>query len=141
MWLLGLSLSSLSFIGSGCDSIEIKDKVTCSVSGSLARGATCTHTLTGDISYKSFEEYLDWLEAKPERPDPSHPGALLPAHGAALAMSSKDWGEFKTELEIACRLLKNRCSYEMKQAIVNLEKILQNQSSFQPPTSSIDPPQ
>lgn len=119
--LLLLSLSSLSFTASSCQSIQISDKEVCSVTGKLSAGGTCTHTLSDEIHYKTFEQYIDWLSAKPERPDPDHEGQKLPPHGAALCMSANDWAAMKTELETACRLLGKNCSWAMKQTIAKLD--------------------
>lgn len=72
---------------------------------------------------------VDFLEAQPARTCVPVPGlpvcadkqegaqAALPARGAAIVMSSDDWGAMKTELETACRQLGKQCSYAVRRAL------------------------
>ena len=46
----------------------------------------------------------------------------LPERGAAIVMSSDDWGVMATELETACRLLKKVCSYQTMRAIIKMKE-------------------
>ncbi len=115
-----LWLSSLILAASGC--VTVSNTRVCSVAGQAQYGAICAETLTSKTYDLTFDQLIDMLEAQPERPDPDHPGQVLPAHGAAIIQSSEDWGKNKTALEEACRELGARCSYEVKQAIVNLNR-------------------
>lgn len=96
-------------ISSACATVH--DHRTCSVAGILSAGGICSHTLTSQTEDMTEDEFLDFLEAMPERPDPNHPGKTLPAHAAAIVMSADDWNEMKTELEQACRELGSHCNY------------------------------
>ncbi len=104
--------------------ITIKDARLCSVAGVTSAGAICAHTnndLTEDLT---LAELLDMLEAQPERECVPVKGMnvckeiqigdkiKLPARGAALIISSEDWAEKKTEMEITCRKMGNKCKYE-----------------------------
>jgi len=81
----------------------------------------------------TFNEFLDFLEAQPERdcvPVPSMNVCAddqtqgvrshLPARGAAIVMSADDWGRKKTELGQACREMGASCSYSMRAAILGM---------------------
>lgn len=58
----------------------------------------------------TLEEYIEFLEAQPETPE-------HPAKAAAVCMSAIDFGNMKTELETACRMLGNRCSYAVRRML------------------------
>jgi hypothetical protein len=109
----------VSVLSQGC--VTIRDKITCSAAGKLLAGAICSHTLTSETFDLTFDELVDMLEAQPERPDPKNSGVVLPARGAAIIMSDEDFGEFKTELESACRMLGRRCSYATRQMLQRLK--------------------
>lgn len=96
-------------------SVKINDKTVCAASGDVSSGATCTHLISSDHSFLTFDEFLDFLSARPESPDHT-----IPAKGAAMCMSANDWGKMKLELETACRLLGKKCSYELSKTIENL---------------------
>lgn len=101
--------------------MTIRDGKVCSVAGTLSAGAICAHTLTSETNDLSMDEFLDFLEAEPERPDPNNPSQTLPAHGAALCMSPADWNLMKTELEQACREMGTRCTLAVQKLIVQLK--------------------
>ncbi len=48
----------------------------------------------------------------------------LPKRGAALALSSEDFGNLKMELETACRELGPSCSYNVKITIGKLQNLV-----------------
>jgi hypothetical protein len=76
----------------------------------------------------SEHELLDLLDAQPKArtcvpkgdlpvcADDQSTGtpAAIPARGASIVMIDGQWNAFKTALEKACRLLGQRCTYEMK---------------------------
>lgn len=99
--------------------VTIKDARTCSVAGSLLGGGICAHTLTAETEDLTMDEFIDFLEAKGERPDPKDPSKTIPAKAAAICMSAEDWKIMKTELEEACREMGSRCSLETKKAIAH----------------------
>jgi len=122
-----LSLSFLLlvlFSFAGCDpgeSIEIKDGTTCAVAGKLSAGLNCAH-LRSDATFElDFNHAIEFLEARPERPDPDHPGQTLPAKGAAICLPSADYATVATELELACRLLGKQCTYETQKLIAGIK--------------------
>lgn len=47
----------------------------------------------------------------------------VPARGASIIMTSADWGEKKTELDLACRELGNRCSIAIAAFIRGMMKV------------------
>lgn len=69
----------------------------------------------------TMDQFLDFLESVPERPDPTNPGKTLPAHGAALCMSVEDWNIMKTELEEACRQMGSHCSFAIQETLRKLD--------------------
>jgi len=69
----------------------------------------------------NLDEFIDFLEPQEERPDPKNPGKTLPARGAALCQSASDWNKMKTDLETACKMLGNRCTYEIVEMIETLK--------------------
>lgn len=65
-----------------------------------------------------MQEALDMLEARPDG------GADHPAHPPAVFESAKDYGEETVELESACRLLGDKCTYQVVQHIEARRQIL-----------------
>lgn len=112
-----LCLLSLSLAGSSCQSIKVTDKRACSAAGLVSLGGICTHTLTSEKEVLSFDQWIDFLEAQEATQN-------SPAKGAAVCMSSIDWGAMKTELEIACRMLGKRCTYELKAHILSMKRAI-----------------
>ena len=100
--------------------VTIKDARTCSVAGTLLAGGICAHTLTSQTEDLSMDDFLNFLEAEPEKPDPNDASKTIPAHAAAICMSAEDWNTMKTELELACRQMGSHCSYATKLLIQKL---------------------
>src|SRR5689334_11961796 len=101
----GLLCLSLSALLLSCAGVEIPNTRVCVVAGKLSAGGDCAYTGSATTEQMSFEEFVDFLEAREERPDPKDPAKRLPAKGAALCQSSEDWTRAKTALEQACKLL------------------------------------
>lgn len=132
-----LGLSVLFALSTGCDSVYIQDRVGCAFAGTFEAGAICGHMRAGDTCDLSLDEMLDFMQAQPNArlcvtkcglpvcADDQTVGKAvnLAPRGAAIAMSSLDWGGLKTDLETACRVLGDKCSYEVKKAISTLGKI------------------
>jgi hypothetical protein len=114
-----LFLVSSALAVSAC--VTVPNTKVCSVAGVISAGGICAETLTSRTSDLTMDEFLDFLEAQPERPDPKDPSKKLPAHGAAVCQSSEDWNKQKTALEQACRELGKRCSYEIRRALAAIE--------------------
>ena len=113
MKLLMLCLLSLSLVGSSCSTVKVTDKRMCAAAGLVSLGGICTHTLTPQKEVLTFDQFIDFLQAQES-----------PAKGAALCMSSADFGTQKTELETACRMLGSRCTYETYKQILALKRAL-----------------
>lgn len=113
---LASAVSALLFLNC-CGHVTVTNKEICSVAGRIQFGGICAETHTETTRDLTYIELMDMLEAQEDRPDPQDATRVLPAHGAAIIMTTADFGSFKTELEVACRLLKSKCSYEVQQAI------------------------
>lgn len=123
MLMIFLLLSVLTLLVS-CVDIKIQDTEVCTVAGKLIAGGDCAHTLKPDTRQMSFEEFVKFLE--PQEEIKNEKGEIIQAaRGPALCQSSNDWNKMKTTLEQACELLKDRCTYELKQTIERLDTLLQ----------------
>lgn len=113
---------------SGCvtGSIIIPNTTACTVAGVFSAGGFCAETLTNKVRDLSMNEYLDFLEAQSERPDPDHEGQILPARAGAICQSTDDWNAQKTALEMACRVLGKHCTYELRQTIQVMQLMSEN---------------
>lgn len=76
----------------------------------MSEGANCANTTTGEMKQIGLDEYIDFLKIQTE---PSRPGAVC--------MSFQDFDHLKTSIEVACRMLGKRCTYEQKKVIENIE--------------------
>lgn len=74
---------------------------------------------------------LDMLEARPEV-TPSPGASPLPAHAPAVFQSADHYGEETVELETACRLLGNNCTYELQQLIQIHHAMLEQMDALKP---------
>jgi hypothetical protein len=106
--LLGLTLNSC---------VKIPNLKVCSVAGTMSAGSICADTLRPNTYDMTLEETIEFLEAQPERPDPTNPNNKLPARGAAIFMSADDWNRMKTALDEACRELGSHCTPEIENAV------------------------
>jgi len=100
-----LSLVLFVTIFSGC--VTVQDKIICSPAGVVSAGAICSHTNYEDTSDLDFGGFIDFLEARPESDDVNE-------KSAAVCMSAKDYSRLKIEVETMCRMLGNKCAYEIK---------------------------
>lgn len=106
--LLSLCIPALS----GCESVQIKNRLACAVNGSISLGSTCAETVTSKPSQLSMDQTLEMIEAQP-----NHPPAVF--------QSAADYGEETTELEVACRILGNDCTYELQNTIKTRKALLE----------------
>lgn len=113
-----LCLSLLALGVSSCG-IQIKNTEICSVAGRVQFGGICAETLTTKTRDITYTQLIDMLEAQAEHTGPN--GEKVPAHGAAIIMTSDDFGTIKTELEQACRLLRGKCTRKLKEALARLQ--------------------
>lgn len=96
------------------------------MNGLISLGSTCANTVGTSITNQlSVNQTLDMLEARPATQD-------LPAHPPGVFQSADDYGEETTELEVACRLLGNNCSYALQTTVSNHKKILKAAKMFTP---------
>ncbi len=123
-----LLLFALTVLESGCimGHIVVPNTEACSVAGVFSAGGFCAETISGKTRDLTMNEYLDFLEAQPERPDPFNEGKTLPARAGAICQSTSDWNEQKTALEVACRILGKNCTYELEQTIKNMQLLSDN---------------
>jgi hypothetical protein len=78
-------------------------------------GAIETESNTGKQRRLTVAEWIDFLYAQPERPDPKNPGKMLPAKGPAVCVSSIDYQKNDTALAQLC--VKAKCTYEVENEI------------------------
>lgn len=119
-------LSSLILLtASSC--VTIQNGNTCTVAGKLSAGGICSHITDSLTSDLSFNEMIDMIEAQPARKCVPVPGFNicaddqtkgipldLPLRGGAIIMPASDATLLLTELQISCRMLGKRCSYQTK---------------------------
>ncbi len=105
-----------------CASTEVPNTEVCAVAGVLSAGMDCAETLTAKTRSMDLHQAITFLEPQEEITNPD--GTVTPARGAALCQSSEDWGEMKTALEQACKILGPRCTYEMHQAIAAASSVI-----------------
>jgi hypothetical protein len=107
--------------------VKVRDTRVCAVAGVMRAGADCAWTLSDRTEEMTLDEFIDFLEPQPERPDPVDPRKTLPARGGAICQSAEDWNSLKTSLDQACRLLGESCTYEMKKvfsaAVARLKRL------------------
>lgn len=112
---------------SGCKEIEIKNSEFCAVAGILAAGMDCANSLKPDTRSMDLDETIAWLEPSEAVLD-SNGKEVVPARGAAICQSSNDFNENKTTLEIACRMLGKKCSYQLQQIIASMDSTIEKAS-------------
>ncbi len=94
-----------------CAHVEVPNVRACAVAGSLQNGMDCAYTLSSETEQLDAAEMVAFLESD-----------AATGKGAAICQASEDWGKIKTALEQACKQLKKRCSYEVKEAIATVDK-------------------
>lgn len=104
----------LSLFLAGC-SVQLPNIRVCATSGTILAGADCAWTNSDDTEELTFEEWMDFLEPRPDSKDAK--GRKIKGHGAALCVSPSDWTRQKNALESACVKLGNACTLEMKSAL------------------------
>ena len=113
----------LSFVGtlfvSSCATVQVPVIEACTVNGRITNGALCGNSADDVVREITFGELVKMLEPQPEWVDPVS-GNKIPERGGAWITSNEDFTKVKTALDQACRLLKNRCTYEIKKTIETL---------------------
>ena len=86
-------------------------------------GMNCADTLTPNTREMTLEETIKFLE--PQEPILSESGeVIIPGRSGAICQSSEHYNEIKTDLEVACKKLGKRCTYEMKENIESFKSAL-----------------
>lgn len=96
---------------------KVRDTEVCSVAGVMAAGMDCAHTRTDETRSMTLDQTLEFLE-------PRIGSKGSPERAGAMCMSADDYTKQKTDLESICRMLGDRCSYEVKQAIAEADRRL-----------------
>jgi hypothetical protein len=111
---------------SACETVQVKNRTACFVNGEISLGSTCSNTVgTETTTQLDTESTLDVLEARAAT-------TSTPAHAPGVFQSAADYGEETTELETACRLLGNDCSYELQSTIQTHHTILKKLKALVP---------
>lgn len=76
----------------------------------------CANTLSKTTREMTLDETIQFLEPHPEIRDASGK-VLVREKGPAICLTSEHFNQFKTDLEVACEMMGNKCTYEMKSAI------------------------
>lgn len=99
--------------------VKIPDNEVCSgTEGFAGVAALCRQTNSEGKRRLNLDQWLDFLYAREERPDPKNPGQKLPAKGPAICISSEDYR--KNETAIAQLCVKVNCNYEIKKQIAEI---------------------
>lgn len=83
----------------------IKNKEVCTVAGILSAGMDCANTLNDDERSMDLDQTIEFLEPQEKTKDRS-------ARAGAMCLSADHFTDMKSEVEILCRKLGNRCDYE-----------------------------
>lgn len=95
------------FVCTNSCAVQVPNVRVCSVAGFFTAGADCAYTLSDNVEEMSAQEFVKFLEGDD-------------SHGPALCQSTEDYVKVKTALEQACYKLGNQCTYEIKQAFINV---------------------
>lgn len=98
------SLFLVGLLGSINSCVTVQDALFCTVAGEMSAGANCSHLISSDTEKKTFDQFMDFLDASPSK-------------GSAICISAEDLKVMKTELEQMCRMLKKRCSYQVQKIV------------------------
>ena len=96
-------------------SYKVRDTEVCSVAGIMAAGMDCAHTHNDDVRSMTLDETLEFLEPKIGTNG-------VPDRAGAMCTSAEDYTKRKTDLEILCRMLGDRCTIEVKKAIADADR-------------------
>lgn len=88
----------------------IRDTRVCTVAGVLAAGMDCGHTRSDETESMTLDQAIEFLEPQIGTKD-------KPERAGAMCLSADDYVQNKNDLEILCRLMGSRCTYEAQQAI------------------------
>jgi hypothetical protein len=78
----------------------------------------CSHTLTSETRELTVDEFFNFLE-------PKEASEGEPARAGAVCESTSDYGAKKSALEQACRILGKNCTYELRETIEGMTRMLE----------------
>lgn len=116
--LKSLWLSLFVMIGA-CNRVEVPNIEWCASIG--IHGALCQHSISEDKRQLSIDEFIYFLESQED--DKATPENE--EKGPALCTSSNDFARVKTTIEQLCHKAGNKCTYEDKKMIKNLDSAYQ----------------
>lgn len=105
-----LFASTALALGSSC--VTIPNYRACTVAALIEVGGDCAMSNTLLKTKITAAELVYMLEPQPERPDPDHPGQMLPKRAGAVIIEAAEYKRMKDAVELACRMLGNKCTYE-----------------------------
>jgi hypothetical protein len=100
---------------SGCETVQITARHPCALNQTFALGATCADTISSVTNQITEADAIAMLQAQQAVTNPD--GSTTPAHAPAIFQSADDYGTETIEMDTACRLLGNNCSYELEQTV------------------------
>ena len=100
-----------------CDVHKIRDTRVCTVAGIMAAGMDCGHTRTDETDSMNLDETLVFLE-----PQVGDPKKGTKDRAGAMCIAAEDFTRNKTDLETLCRMLVNRCTFEVREEIKAMGK-------------------
>ena len=109
------SLFAAVLLLSGCATTVPDIEVCAGVTDIPGIAATCRNTNSDAKRRLTLDEWIDFLYAQPERPDPKNPGKKLPEKGPTIAISSDDY--MKNDIALGKLCTKVPCKYEQKKEI------------------------
>ena len=102
----------------------IKNRTAYFVNGQLSLGATGANTVGTPTDFQiTTAQALDVLEARAAEDGTS-------AHPPGVFESAADYGEETAELEMACRLLSDNCSFSLQSTVQNRKRIIEKLNAF-----------
>ena len=103
--------------------VKIPDIKACSgVSDFPGVAALCQNSNSDVRERLTVTQWLDFLYARGEIPDPKNPGKMLAKKGPAVCISSEDYQLNDTALAQLC--VKAHCTYEQKKALERVSNFM-----------------
>jgi hypothetical protein len=109
-------LAALLNIGATCK-YTVHDTEVCSVAGVMMAGMDCAHTRSDETRSMTLDQTIEFLE-----PQVGDPKTGKGTRAGAMCMTAGNYVQQKNDLETVCRMLGERCSYEIKQAIADANR-------------------
>lgn len=125
-----LNLLGAALLLSSCAYTVPNIEVCSGVSGIPGVAGLCQNSNDDARRRLTLEEWLEFLYARPERPDPKNPGKKLPEKGPAMCVSSIDYQ--KNDSAIAELCVKIHCTYEQKKALSRLQNFKTDMKTGKP---------